>query len=141
MSLDLLSPKQMRRVSTVGLTYRGTLKIVPMKQSTDVVIDLQSQMKLSSFKNSCFCQNKERDKDVFFMCRCKNMAHKSCMPWRIHDFGEFECSACTIQTNDPLNEVIEVLLEPSILHSCFTYKFKLKLQDFNALNQDPNLDI
>lgn len=141
MSSSLRSVKEMRRAPTVGLVYRGTFKFVPLKQPTDVVIDLQSQMKLSSFKNACFCQNKERDKDVFFMCRCKNMAHKSCMPWRIHDFGEFECSACTILTNDPLNEVIEVLLEPSILHSCFTYKFKLKLQDFNALNQDPNLDI
>lgn len=67
--------------------------------------------------------------------------HKSCMPWRTSDFGQFECTACTILTNDPLNEVLEVFLEPSVLQSCFTYKFKLKIDEFDALNSNPNLDI
>lgn len=125
----------------VDLYHIDSSKFAPLKQVSDPVIDIQSQMRLSFFKNSCFCGNKERDKDVFFMCKCKNMAHKSCMPWRVNDFGEFECSACTILSNDPLNQVVEVLLEPSIMHSCFTYKFKLKLQDFNSLNSDSNLDI
>lgn len=118
-----------------------TFKFPQLVHQSDPVIDLQAQMKLSSFKNSCFCQNKEKDKEVFFMCSCKNMAHKSCMPWRSQDFGDFECTACTILSNDPLNEVKEVLLEPTIMHSCFTYRFKLKMNDFNALNSDPSLDL
>ena len=105
------------------------------------VIDLQGQKKLSSFKNACFCDNKEKVKDVFFMCKCNNMAHMSCMPWRYNEFGEFECTACTILSNDPLNEVLEVLLEPSILQSSFIYNFKLRAQDFNTLNEESNLDI
>lgn len=113
-----------------------------LKQPTDPVIELQSQLKLSSFKNACFCQNRGGEvKSSFFMCRCNNMAHQSCMPWPEPEFGEYECPACIISRNDPLNEVIEVLLEPSIIQSAFSYMFKLKLQDFNALNEDEHLDI
>lgn len=133
---------KMTSCQTVGLRHLESFTFSQLKvpSALDPVIDFQNQMRLASFKNSCFCQ-KVKEKDVFFMCKCTNMAHKTCMPWRVHDFGEFECTACTILNNDPLNEVIEVLLEPSILHSSFTYKFKLKLQEFNALNTDENLDI
>lgn len=114
----------------------------PSLQTTpEASAELQSRMALSAYKNACFCGNLEKAGEVFFMCRCKNMAHKSCMPWRPRDFGDFECTGCTILSNDPLNEVLEVLLEPSLLASAFTYTFKLKINDFESLNADASLDV
>ena len=119
----------------------GAQKQSLTKVASDPAQDLQKQLTFSSLNGACFCGKKDTGSELFYMCRCKNIMHKSCMPWRISDFGQFECTACTILTNDPLNEVLEVLLEPSVLENCFTYRFKLKIDEFEKLNSNDNLDI
>lgn len=104
----------------------------------------QEDFRLSAFKGTCYCGNRGRDAEGFNKCNsqnCSNIAHRCCMPWRIQDLGEFECSACIILANDPLNEVQTVLLEPSLIQSGFEYKFKLGLDSLQRIKESSNLDV
>ena len=54
---------------------------------------------------------------------------------------EFECPHCIILNNDPLNEVVEVLYQPSILKSNMNYTYKLPFDKFNLINKDSKIGV
>lgn len=72
---------------------------------------------------------------------CNQIFDNHIVRWPDSKSHLFECPSCIILKNDPLNEVIQVLYEPSILKSNFTYNYNLKLSEYQAINTDPRVGI
>lgn len=104
----------------------------------------QKQLKLSNLERECFCNNKALDNGGFFECsnpKCQKVAHRVCIPWRVQDYGEFECTSCIMMTNDPLKEPKHIFIEPSLIKSGFEYSFKLSFDRYYEINDDSELDV
>jgi len=55
--------------------------------------------------------------------------------------SSFECPRCIILHNDPLNEVINILYEPSILKSNKNFTFKMSYEDFTLMTKNPKIGV
>jgi hypothetical protein len=99
----------------------------------------QDEFKLSHLKERCFCGFNDSKLEMFKCShtKCHNMAHRVCIPWKVTELGDFECTGCIVLTNDPLHEVKQPLLEPSLLVSGFVYKYKLSLDHLSLLKDNP----
>ena len=102
--------------------------------------------KLKNMKDRCFCGQKGTKKDIGLWITCHNMDcgakfHHECLPWRLGDIDNFECPSCIILNNDPLNDVIQILFDPSILISEMEYLFKLTSEHFSKITEDVNIGI
>ena len=98
----------------------------------------QEEFRLTYFKERCFCGYHDSKLEMFkcSQTRCHNMAHRVCIPWKVTELGDFECTSCIILTNDPLHEA-KPLLEPSLLVSGFVYKYKLSLDQLSLMKDNP----
>lgn len=61
--------------------------------------------------------------------------------WPENQASLFECPSCIILNNDPLNQVVDILYEPSVLKSNKTYNFILRYENYNAINSDPRVGV
>ena len=105
-----------------------------------------NKMKLKNNKEKCFCGQKGGKKDSGLWITCINQEcgakfHHDCLPYRMNDLQSFECPSCIILNNDPLNDVIQILLDPSILINDFEYSFKLNLEQFGKITDDVNIGV
>ena len=92
--------------------------------------------KLSKMKVECICGQKNED---WLMITCSSPGcganfHHECHPWETNDLQNFECPSCIILNNDPLNHILQVLIEPSILISNFEYYFTIPNEDFETIS-------
>ena len=55
------------------------------------------------------------------------------MEWPDEEIYNFECPRCLILSNDPLNQIEEILVEPSILISEHNYRFDLEASSLSHL--------
>lgn len=72
---------------------------------------------------------------------CSLMFDNHIVRWPESKSHLFECPSCIILNNDPLNQVMEILYQPSILKSNKTYNFKMKFEHYNAINSDPKIGV
>lgn len=108
--------------------------------------DAENQHKLKNIKDQCFCGQKggKRDSGLWITCinqECGAKFHHECLPWRMSDLQSFECPSCIILHNDPLNDVIQILYDPSILVNDFDYAFKLTADNFAKMTDDVNIGV
>ena len=78
--------------------------------------------------SGCYCQEKKPEDERTLTCsvnRCSRVCHFSCLPWSQKKLGAFECPSCIILSNDPLNKIEQVLVEPSILLSGSPYYYNI----------------
>ena len=78
--------------------------------------------------SGCYCQEKKPEDEKVLTCsvsRCSRVCHFSCLPWSQKKLGAFECPSCIILSNDPLNKIEQVLVEPSILLSGSHYYYNI----------------
>lgn len=64
---------------------------------------------------------------------CNKGFHYSCMKWPGDQQKDFECPQCIIKHNDPQNQPIRILHDPSLLVSDHTYTFSINFDDFNKI--------
>lgn len=119
------------------------------KQGSDEEDDmdnLQERLKLKNMRTSCFCGLKGGKKEGGLVITCTNhdcgaKFHHECLPWRLSDLPNFECPSCLILNNDPLNDVIQILYEPSILLTEEDYEFKMSLDQYSKMTEDVNIGV
>lgn len=117
--------------------------------NTLTVVDSNSVIQASKLKNmktACICGTKGTKKDLGMWITCTNPEcgarfHHDCMPWSLNDKHNFECPSCLILSNDPLNDVIGILVEPSILISEQEYTFKLASDQQTKIQEDHNIGV
>ena len=63
------------------------------------------------------------------------------MKWPMDQLNNFECPACIITHNDPLNDPVKILYEPSILVSDHHYSFSLNFEEFNKIYDNNTLGV
>lgn len=108
--------------------------------------EFANKMKLKNIKDHCFCGQKggKRDNGLWITCinqECGAKFHHECLPWRMSDLQSFECPSCIILNNDPLNDVIQILYDPSILISDYQYQFKVSVDQYAKMTEDVNIGL
>lgn len=72
---------------------------------------------------------------------CQLVFDYGIMRWPVEKQDQFVCPHCIILSNDPLNEVIDILFEPSILRSNQNYTYKLSYDKFALMSKDPMIGV
>lgn len=89
-------------------------------------------------------ERRKKDTGLWITCinqECGARFHHECLPWRMNELQSFECPSCIILNNDPLNDVIQILYDPSILVTDLEYNFKLSLEQFGKITDDLNIGV
>ena len=108
--------------------------------------DVANKLKLKNMRDRCYCgvKNNKKDNGMWITCtnqECSSKFHHDCLPWRMSDLENFECPNCIILNNDPLNDVIQILFDPSILISDYEYQFKLSFEQYSKMTEDINIGV
>jgi hypothetical protein len=86
--------------------------------------------------------NKKDRKIVKRKCKvCTKEYDNIVVRWPDELKDEFECPRCIILNNDPLNEVVNILYEPSILKSNKNFTFKLSYEDYTMMSKNPKIGV
>jgi hypothetical protein len=107
---------------------------------------IAAKAKLKNMKDKCYCGVKGGKKDAGLWVTCSNQEcaarfHHECLPWRMSDLDNFECPSCLILSNDPLNDVIQILFDASILISDHEYTFKMSYEQYSKMVDDVNIGV
>lgn len=132
-------PSLLDRKHPSGLDQNSTTMRLYQKQQGESALPVTTAAGKSSLAHNrgrdCYCDVND-GKDVRCSTPTCNVAvHSCCINQFRTDYGEIECSRCTILANDPLAPVKQVLVEPSRLASGHKYSFHLSLVDHGELQK------
>jgi hypothetical protein len=87
----------------------------------------------------CICRDKHQPQFQDYVCsnpKCLAKVHGCCISSKRLEYGDIECTKCTILNNDPLTEIKKRLVEPSVLESKHRYNFYLDVKEFGEIQRD-----